>query len=592
MPNRPKQPMIALFPRGVLLPLTVLAAMSTICHAAPPADLILTGGNVITMDSSRPVAEAIACRDGLIVAVGSNEEIDAHAGPMTQIMRLDGLAVVPGFIEGHGHFISLGRSRTILDLTQARRWEDIVEQVRAAAAEAPAGRWIIGRGWHQEKWDRPPQPNVEGYPLHTELSRVAPRIPVQLIHASGHMSIANRLAMQMSGITMDTPNPDGGEILRDDHGQPTGVLRETAQSLLAKNRPSLSDESAEQDHAIRLATEECLRNGITTFQDAGSSFAEIDTFRELAEAGRLGVRLWVMISESNSRLRQSLGDFRMIGVGDNHLTVRAIKRSIDGALGSHGAWLLEPYHDLPESTGLQTTSIASLREAAELALSHEVQLCVHAIGDRANREVLDLFESTFQKSPPPTSLRWRIEHAQHLHPQDVDRFAGLGVIASMQGVHCTSDAVYVIDRLGERRAREGAYVWQSLLKSGATVINGTDAPVEDVSPIRSFYASVTRRLPGGRTFFPQERMTREQALRSYTLGAAFAGFEENIKGSLSPGKLADMVVLSRDLLHCSDDEILQTEVVHTIVGGVVLYSSEDGEVRPAGGVAGPHAGMP
>jgi predicted amidohydrolase YtcJ len=251
--------------------------------------------------------------------------------------------------------------------------------------------------------------------------------------------------------------------------------------------------------------------------------------------------------------------------------VRGVKRSIDGALGSHGAWLLEPYHDLPESKGLNTTTLESLRETAELALKHDYQLCVHAIGDRGNREVLDLFEEMFREHPSTPSRRWRIEHAQHLHLDDIPRFAKLGVIASMQGVHCTSDAPFVVPRLGADRARDGAYAWQSLLKSGAIVTNGTDAPVEDLSPIASFYASVARRLPDGSTFFPEQRMTRAQALRSYTLDGAYAAFEEDLKGSLTPGKLADVVILSKDILTVPEEEIPSAQVLTTIIGGKVLF---------------------
>jgi predicted amidohydrolase YtcJ len=281
-----------------------------------------------------------------------------------------------------------------------------------------------------------------------------------------------------------------------------------------------------------------------------------------------------MIRASNQELARRLADYRMIGHGDNHLTVRAIKRSIDGALGSHGAWLLEPYEDMRSSSGLNTSSIDSIRETARLALKHDYQLCVHAIGDRANRETLNLFEEAFRDNPGNTLRRWRIEHAQHLHPEDIPRFAKLGVIASMQGIHCTSDAVYVLQRLGLRRASEGAYVWQSLMRSGAIVSNGTDVPVEDINPIECYYATVTRKLPSGATFFPEQKMTREQALKSYTVNAAYAAFEEKIKGSLTPGKLADITVLSQDILTIPDDKILDTHVVYTIIGGKVLYRKQ------------------
>jgi predicted amidohydrolase YtcJ len=353
------------------------------------------------------------------------------------------------------------------------------------------------------------------------------------------------------------------------------VFRETAQSLVGPRRHDAAQKDRDVRKAIELAMQECLAKGITSFQDAGSSFATIDIFKQLAEAGRLEIRLWVMVGDTNARMARLLPKYRMIGVADDHLTVRAIKRFIDGALGAHGAWLLAPYDDLPSSTGLNTSSVESIRRTAELAQKYDFQLCVHAIGDRANREILNLFEDAFRRQPSTTSRRWRVEHAQHLHSDDIPRFAQLGVIASMQGVHCTSDAPFVIKRLGHQRAAEGAYVWQSLIQSGAIVVNGSDAPVEDVDPIACFYASVTRELPSGAIFFPEQRMTREQALRSYTLNAAYAAFEEHIKGSLSPRKLADIAVLSEDIMTCPDEEILKAKVVYTIVGGEVLYKRHE-----------------
>jgi predicted amidohydrolase YtcJ len=387
------------------------------------------------------------------------------------------------------------------------------------------------------------------------------------------MGFANERAMQLAGITAQTPNPAGGEIVRQ-ADEATGALRETAQGLVRRAQDESAQQGRDIDRSIALATEECLKNGITSFQDAGSSLGVLRRFRELAERGQLGVRLWVMIRDDNNRLREALPQARVVGHGDGFLTVRAIKKTLDGALGSHGAWLLEPYSDMPGSRGLQTVSLASVKETAEIAAANDMQLCIHAIGDRANREVLNLYEATFAAHPSTESRRWRVEHAQHLHPDDIPRFRKLGVIASMQGVHCTSDAVFVPQRLGDTRSHDGAYVWQSLLKTGAVIVNGTDAPVENVSALASYYASVTRRLADGRVFYADQRMTREQALKSYTLDAAYAAFEENEKGSLAPGKLADMAVLSRDILICADEEILATRVLHTIVGGKVAYSAD------------------
>lgn len=548
--------------------------------AEAPADLVLRHGKVVTVDDRNPVAQALAARGGRIVAVGSDEVVGKLIGDKTHVINLAGRLAIPGFIEGHGHFVGLGQSKMVLDLRQAKTWDDIIRQVEEAAKTKPAGEWIIGRGWHQEKWTARPEPNVDGYPVHARLSAVSPNHPVLLGHASGHMNFANALAMNLAGIEASTPNPAGGEILKDSNGQPIGIFRETAQGLVSRaysdyQRQQTPERRAQDLHtAIRLAQEECLAKGATSFQDAGSPFSTIEVLKALADKGELRLRLWVMVRTGNDELGRGLQKHRMIGAGDDHLTVRAIKRSIDGALGAHGAWLLEPYDDLRTSTGLNTSSVDSIRESARLAIQHNYQLCVHAIGDRANRETLNLFEEAFREHPSQSSRRWRIEHAQHLHPDDIPRFAKLGVIASMQGIHCTSDGPYVLQRLGLRRAQQGAYAWQSLLKSGAVVSNGTDTPVEYVDPIACFYASVTRRLANGTAFFPEQRMTREQALRSYTLSAAYAAFEEDIKGSLAAGKLADVVVLSQDILTVPDEKILDTAVDYTIVGGKVLYQKK------------------
>ena len=398
-----------------------------------------------------------------------------------------------------------------------------------------------------------------------------------LTHASGHAAFVNTKALEAAGITRATPNPSGGEILKDPQGNPTGLLRETAEGLASRAysqwqaKRTAAEQAAELRKTIDLASEESLAKGITTFEDAGSPLATADVLRRMAANHELRLRLWVMLRAPNAELSPVLDSYRIIGAGDNHLTIRAIKRQMDGALGSRGAWLLEPYTDQPGSRGLNTESPDDIRRTAELAIQHGYQLAVHAIGDRANRETLDLYERVFREHPGQKDLRWRIEHAQHLSAADIPRFGQLGVIAAMQGIHCTSDAPYVLLRLGPQRAEEGAYVWQKLMKSGAIVGNGTDAPVEDVSPLASFYASVSRRLKDGSVFFPEQRMSREEALRSYTWNNAYAAFEETLKGSLEPGKLADITVLSRDILTVPEDQILATDVEYMIVGGRVAY---------------------
>ena len=520
-------------------------------------------------------AQAVAVRGDRIVELGTRDAIQRYVGPSTEVIDAGGRLVIPGLIESHGHFTGVGEAQLVLKLATAKTWDDILAMVENAAKTAKPGQWIYGRGWHQEKWTAPPTPNVEGFPTEASLSRVSPNNPVLLTHASGHASFANALAMKLSGISATTRSPEGGEILKDAKGNPTGLLRETAARLikpgLGEPEPTAEERRARDDRVLQLAAEESLSKGITSFQDAGSSFETVDRMRAMADEGKLGVRLWVMIRATIEQYSQKLAQYKTVDHASGFLTVRGIKQSIDGALGSRGAWLLEPYSDKADSTGLNTTPVDDIRAVAKLAVQHGYQLCVHAIGDRANRETLNIFAEAFKANPDKKDLRWRVEHAQHLNPSDIRRFGALGVIASMQGVHCTSDAPYVLARLGPKRAEEGAYVWQKLMKSGAVVTNGTDAPVEDVDPIASYYASVSRRLKDGSVFYPDQRMSRMEALRSYTINGAFAAFEENSKGSLKVGKYADMVILSKDIMTIPEDEIPSAQVLYTIVGGKVRY---------------------
>jgi predicted amidohydrolase YtcJ len=543
--------------------------------AVPPATIVLTNGKVVTVESSPAEARAVAINGDRITAVGSDDEIKKYIGAGTEVIDAGGQLVIPGFIESHGHFSGVGEAQLVLKLAPAKTWDDILSMVENAAKAAKPGQWIYGRGWHQEKWTTPPSPNVEGFPTEASLSLVSPNNPVLLTHASGHASFANALAMKLSGVSRTTKNPEGGEILKDEKGNPTGLLRETAARLIRRGtgEPEPTDEErvARERRVLELAAQEVLSKGITSFQDAGTSFETVDRMKAMADEGKLGVRLWVMVRAGLEQEAQKLAQYRMVDYGNGHLTVRAIKRSIDGALGSRGAWLLEPYADKPDSAGLNTTSVEDIRATAKLAMQHGYQLCVHAIGDRANRETLNIFEEAFKANPEKKDLRWRVEHAQHLHPSDIPRFGALGVIASMEGVHCTSDAPYVLSRLGQKRAEEGAYVWQKLMKSGAVVTNGTDAPVEDVDPIASYYASVSRKTKDGSVFYPDQRMSRMEALKSYTLNGAFAAFEDASKGSLKPGKYGDVVVLSKDILTIPEDEIPTAQVVYTVVGGKVRY---------------------
>jgi predicted amidohydrolase YtcJ len=562
---------------GVLL--AVILFTPSCAEKPEPADLVLTNGNIVTVDPDQPQCEAIAIRGDRIAALGTSAEIERFVGASTKLIDLEGRLAIPGFIEGHAHFYGIGEKKLGLDLSSVSSWDEIVEIVRKAAEGSSPGSWIVGRGWHQEKWSNVPEPNVEGFPVHSSLSQVSPDNPVLLTHASGHASFANATAMKLAGVTSRTEAPAGGEILKDAEGQPTGVFRETASGLIRKalaesrNQRSEAEIEAEKLQVIELATEECLSKGVTSFHDAGSSYEFVDSVKALADKGQLGIRLYVMLSESNESLKERIADYYLVNDAENLLTVRSIKRLIDGALGARGAWLLEPYSDLSTSTGLNTTSVESIEETSAIAMANGFQLCVHAIGDRANRETLDIFQAAFEDNPEKRDLRWRIEHAQHIDPADIPRFAELEVIAAMQGIHATSDGPWVVPRLGEKRASEGAYVWRSLIDSGALIGNGSDAPVEDLDPLLGYYATVTRVLNDGSTFYPEQCMTREEALESFTINNAYAAFEEEKKGSLTPGKLADIAVLSKDILTIPAEEILETRVVYTIVGGKVAYQA-------------------
>lgn len=553
--------------------------------AQQSADLILTGGKISIVDQKGSEAAAIAIAGDKILAVGSVEEVSKHRGPTTKVVDLAGRRVIPGMIESHGHLTAMGEAMLRVDLSTAESWEEIVAKIDNAARNTPEGHWIVGNGWHQSKWKSVPADNVEGYPVCTDLDKVSSKHPVLLRHASGHMIFANSAAMAAAKIDASTKPPPGGEILRFPDGRPTGAFRETAadrlEAILARWEASRPTEvrRAELLRAIDLATKECLKQGVTTFGDAGNSLSTVELYKLLIDEGKMPIRLWVMLSESNDVLSQKLPTAKVVGYGDQRLTVRGIKRMADGALGTHGALLLAPYDDLPMKSGLEVDRLSDIEVTARLAVQHGFQLCVHAIGDKANRDILDLFERVQKEMAPGEELRWRIEHAQHLDPADIPRFKQLGVIASMQGIHCTSDAPYVVQRLGMRRAQAGAYAWRRLLDAGAVIANGTDVPVEKVDPIACFYSSVTRKMNSGVAFFPEQCMTRQEALVSYTRAAAYAQFEEGNRGSLEVGKLADLVVLSDDLLEVPEEKIRDVKVDLTIVGGKILYDRAKEEAR-------------
>ena len=553
---------------------------------SPIADLVLTNGNVLTVDETRPRAGALAVIGDRIAAVGSSDEIAAFVGEGTEVIDLAGQTAVPGLIEGHGHYTSFGGSLLILDFRHAKSFAEIVAMVADSARETPAGEWIVGRGWHQDKWETKEDVLVEGLPVHDSLSAATPDHPVMLIHTSGHGVFVNEKAMRLVELTGDTQPPEGGEIVRDAAGRATGMMRESAQDIFREahsghegRRPAGVAE-AELRRMVTLAGEAALRHGITSFQDLGTTFAEVGLIRKMADEGALPVRLYMAFEEQAEDMRDRLAEYRMVGYANDFLTVRAIgEKVLDGALGTHGGWLLEPYSDLPRSSGLNVVPIEEIEASAELAIQHDYQMAIQGIGDRAYRELLDIYEAEFAKHPEKTDLRWRIEHAQVIHPDDVARTVELGVIPAVQGIFACSDGPWVVDRLGPERTRERGYIFNTLAEAGAVPTNGTDPPVDEIDPIASFHCSVTRILPDGTPFQPQEVYSRERALYSYTMGNAIAAFEEGVKGSLTPGKLADVTVLSQDLLTVPDDKIMDTEIVMTIVGGRIRY--RDGAIVPA-----------
>ena len=550
--------------------------MSYGCHQETEADKVYLNANIYTVDSSKPYASAMAVKADTILAIGNDQAVDSYVGPTTKVYDMKGQFIMPGFIEGHGHFQGLGKSLVELNLLKTRSWQQVEHLVDSVASNTSA-EWIVGRGWHQEKWDSLPQRHVEGYPHTSTMDIIAKDRPVMLKHASGHALFANTAAMEKAGVILESDGPDGGRIVRDETGQPIGIFEETAMQLIEDEYDRwYNDLSASERRKIELkevekAQLECLRNGVTSFQDAGSNFQQIELYRELSENDQLDLRLWVMLRDSFEEMRPHMGELPYIKNSNKFFTCRAIKSEIDGALGSYGAWLLQPYNDKPGYRGQNTTPLSEVEKIAQLAKDNDMQLCVHAIGDRGNRVILDLMEQYI--GPKGHQYRWRIEHAQHLHPNDIERFSNLGIIASMQAVHCTSDAPFVTKRLGFKRAKEGAYVWKSLLRSGAIVSNGTDAPVEDVDPLKNLYASVSRRrTDDGMVFFKEQSISREEAIHSMTMACAYAAYEENEKGSLSPGKLADFIIVDTDLVGCQPADILKANILATYVGGKLKYS--------------------
>jgi predicted amidohydrolase YtcJ len=552
---------------AALLPLLAGAPLAAQAPQAQPADLIVTGAHVYTSDAARPLAQAFAVRGDRVAFVGSAREALALRGPATRVVDLPGLTVIPGITDAHAHLRSIGTALRTVDLTGTRSYEEVIQRVAARAAQARPGEWIRGRGWNQMDWAD------TRFPTHEALSRAVPNNPVVLTRVDGHAMLVNARALELARITAQTRDPDGGRILRNPDGSPAGVFVDAAEGLIGRVMPPPSrDETRE---AVLAAVAEANRWGLTGMHDAGVGSTTIDIYEELARAGRYNLRNYVMIDGDSLTLRRYFARGPQRALYEGRIWLRAIKLVADGALGSRGAALLEDYSDEPGNRGLITEPMDYVRAVAAQALRNGYQLCVHAIGDRANRETLDAFAWALGQVPT-ADHRFRIEHAQIIHRLDIPRFAQLGVIPSMQASHQSGDAPMAMNRIGWTRV-QGAYAWRSLLNTGVVIPNGTDAPVEQVNPLIGFHAAITRQDASGWPaggWFPAERMTREEALLSMTLWPAYASFTEDVGGSLTPGKYADFVVLTQDIMTVAPERILETRVLMTVLGGRVVYQRE------------------
>ena len=550
--------------RSTLRALFLLALPASLAAQAAPADLIVTNARIYTVDDSRPVVAAMAVRDGRITFTGSLREAMALKGATTRVLDVGGRTVIPGMVDAHAHLLGLGQALRVVNLVGAKSYDEVIARVVARGKDIPAGQWITGRGWDQNQW------GDTRFPTHDALSRALPSNPVYLTRVDGHAGLANAAAMRAANVTAASKDPSGGRIERAANGDPTGVFIDNAKPLVERSIPGLTKEETRQ--AIRSAIRESQRWGLVGLHDAGESRSTIDLMEEMAKAGEIPFRLYVMIGDDSAAVTHYLARGPQSGLYDNHLWIRAIKLYADGALGSRGAALLEPYADDANNKGLLLSAPAHIQDVATRALRAGFQVNTHAIGDRGNRLVLDAYDAALTKNPK-ADHRFRVEHAQVIHHDDIPRFAQLGVIPSMQAVHQTSDMYWAGNRLGAGRLL-GAYAWRSLLETGIVIPNGSDFPVEAVNPLLSFHSAVARQdaenWPAG-GWLAEQKMTRDEALKSMTIWPAFSAFQESTMGSLTAGKLADFVVLDRDIMTVADRDILGTSVIATYIGGKAVY---------------------
>jgi hypothetical protein len=554
-----------LLTQGALLVLA--SAFLIACKAPPRADRIFINGHIVTMSESLPEAEAFAVGDGKIAAVGTTKEI-RRAYPDTKMEDMLGKTVMPGIVESHVHLLDLGKSFVELNVAAAKTPDEVVQKVKERVSQVPAGEWVTGWGWDEGAW-------AKNYPTNEQLSQASPNNPVWITGLHGFAGWANAKALEIAGITRDTPNPQNGEVLKDSKtGKPTGILKNEAQGLLTRHIPPLSPALTER--ALTLAGEECLTYGLTTVHDAKVSRPMLEALRSLAAKRQLKTRIYVMLDGADKELIESFLEHGPEVDPEHWLTIRCIKVFADGALGSRGAALFEPYSDAPETRGQMTTSQDEIFKLTTRALKAGMQVAVHAIGDRANRITLDTYETALKELPQATDHRLRIEHAQVVALQDIPRFSRLGVIASMQPPHCTSDMPWAENRVGPERIR-GAYAWRSFLNAGVRVPLNSDFPGETPNPFWGMYAAETRQSPDGKPeggWHPEQCLTRKEVLRAYTVESAYAGFEEKIKGQIAPGMLADFIVISDNILTVPSRALLSLKVEQAYVGGNLAYRKQ------------------
>ncbi len=536
------------------------------------ADLVFKNGNIYTVNDAQPKAEAVAIRGDRIIFVGSNRGAQRFVGGKTRVIDLNGKTMVPGMTDAHQHLAGVGFREMTLNLEGTTSLEDFLAKVKARVDQARPGEWVTGRGWIETFW-KPPV-----FPTRTDLDKVAPNNPVVLTRADGHASVVNTAALKLAGVNKNTANPFGGEISKGSDGEPSGMLIDAAQGLVRRHIPATTPQDAER--AVILGVKRNIELGWTQIQDAGGSYAEAQLFKKLYGEGKIKLRIYKAVHGPGPSATQLLAAGPIIGAFDHRFTFRTIKSVSDGALGSRGAALLEPYSDAPNTTGLMTVKQEEFAPMLALALEKGIQVETHAIGDRANRFTLDEYEKAFKAVPLAqrklADPRWRIEHSQVVNPDDLPRFAKLGVIPSMQPSHAIGDLHFAPSRLGIARLK-GAYAWQSLIKSGAIIPGGSDAPVERGEPMIEFYAAVARKdMKGfsGAGWHPEEAVTRQQALKMFTIWPAHAAFEETLRGSIKTGKLADFTIFSSDLMKIPETEILKTRCVMTVIAGEIVYEAK------------------